>query len=125
MAASDSATDDNIASSDRSGRKGPGNDLIEGFSNLNLVRQAGLMVGLAASVAIGFAVVLWTQGEEYRPLLPGLDPSASPEAVTVLEQSQIPFRIDPATGGLLVATDDLSAARIRLAQAGIPRDDRL
>nr|WP_024459965.1 flagellar basal-body MS-ring/collar protein FliF [Marinimicrobium sp. LS-A18] len=113
--------DDNAANG--GGRKRPGNDLIEGFSNLNLVRQAGLMVGLAAAVAIGFAVVLWTQGEEYRPLLPSLDPSESPEVVTVLEQAQIPFRIDPATGGLLVAVDDLSAARIRLAQAGIPRDE--
>ncbi|MAN52391.1 MAG: flagellar M-ring protein FliF [Marinimicrobium sp.] len=121
MAAADSTMDDNAANG--GGRKRPGNDLIEGFSNLNLVRQAGLMVGLAAAVAIGFAVVLWTQGEEYRPLLPSLDPSESPEVVTVLEQAQIPFRIDPATGGLLVAVDDLSAARIRLAQAGIPRDD--
>ena len=121
MAAADSTMDDNAANG--GGRKRPGNDLIEGFSNLNLVRQAGLMVGLAAAVAIGFAVVLWTQGEEYRPLLPSLDPSESPEVVTVLEQAQIPFRIDPATGGLLVAGDDLSAARIRLAQAGIPRDE--
>ncbi|WP_439510558.1 flagellar basal-body MS-ring/collar protein FliF [Marinimicrobium koreense] len=121
MAAADSTMDDNAANG--GGRKRPGNDLIEGFSNLNLVRQAGLMVGLAAAVAIGFAVVLWTQGEEYRPLLPSLDPSESPEVVTVLEQAQIPFRIDPATGGLLVAVDDLSAARIRLAQAGIPRDE--
>ena len=51
----------------------PANDLMEGFNSLNLIRQAGLMVGLAASVAIGFAVVLWTQGEDYRPLYGSLD----------------------------------------------------
>src|SRR5690554_7240058 len=50
-----------------------GGDFVEGFSNLNLVRQVGLMVGLAASVAIGFAVVLWSQGEDYRPLYGSLD----------------------------------------------------
>ncbi|WP_347330253.1 flagellar basal-body MS-ring/collar protein FliF [Marinimicrobium locisalis] len=124
MAAPDSAaTGDNFSDNDSGGRKRSGNDLIEGFSNLNLVRQAGLMVGLAASVAIGFAVVLWTQGEEYRPLLPDLDPRQSPDVVTILEQNQIPFRIDPGTGGLLVASDDMQMARIKLAQAGIPRDD--
>ena len=34
-----------------------GGDFAEGFSSLSLLRQAGLMVGLAASVAIGFAVL--------------------------------------------------------------------
>ncbi|MGD8176775.1 flagellar basal-body MS-ring/collar protein FliF [Marinimicrobium sp. ARAG 43.8] len=126
MAASDSATNDtfsNDGAGDRGKGKRAGNDLIEGFSNLNLLRQAGLMVGLAASVAIGFAVVLWTQGEEYRPLLPDLDPRQSPDVVTILEQNKIPFRIDPSTGGLLVATDNMHTARIKLAQAGIPRDN--
>lgn len=123
MAAPDSAaTGDNFSDNDRGGRKRSGSDLIEGFSNLNLLRQGGLMVGLAASVAIGFAVVLWTQGEEYRPLLPDLDPRQSPDVVTILEQNQIPFRIDPSTGGLLVASDNMQMARIKLAQAGIPRD---
>ncbi len=124
MAAPDSAaTGDNFSDNDSGGRKRSGNDLIEGFSNLHLLRQAGLMVGLAASVAIGFAVVLWTQGEEYRPLLPDLDPRQSPDVVTILEQNQIPFRIDPSTGGLLVASDNMQQARIKLAQAGIPRDN--
>lgn len=119
----DSATSDTFDGGDSGGRKRTGSDLVEGFSNLNLVRQAGLMIGLAASVAIGFAVVLWTQGEEYRPLFANMDPMNSTEAVTILEESQIPFRIDPATGSLLVAADDMHTARIRLAQAGIPKDD--
>lgn len=124
MAASDSASSDSYpeAPAGGGGKRG-GNDLIEGFSNLGLVRQAGLMVGLAASVAIGFAVVLWTQGAEYRPLLPDLDPRQSPDVITILEQSDVNFRIDPSTGGLLVAAGDLDQARIKLAQAGIPRDD--
>lgn len=66
MATSDTTANDELGGSE-GGKKRSGSDLLEGFSNLNLVRQGGLMVGLAASVAIGFAVVLWTQGEEYRP----------------------------------------------------------
>jgi len=124
MAASDATQSDNFPASDTSdAKKRGGNDLIEGFTNLTLLRQAGLMVGLAASVALGFAVVLWTQGEEYRPLFADLDATQSPEVVTILESNKIPFRIDPATGDLLVATDAIHEARIKLAQAGIPKDE--
>src|SRR5690625_5871560 len=68
---SPTTTDMDMAPAPSKGR--PKSDLFEGFNNLNLLRQAGLMIGLAASVAIGFAVVLWTQGEDYRPLYASLD----------------------------------------------------
>ncbi|MAK72924.1 MAG: flagellar M-ring protein FliF, partial [Pseudomonadales bacterium] len=41
---------------------------LDNLSQLPMLRQFGLLVGLAASVAIGFAVVLWSQEPEYRPL---------------------------------------------------------
>ncbi|MGH1371908.1 MAG: flagellar basal-body MS-ring/collar protein FliF [Cellvibrionaceae bacterium] len=100
----------------------PANDLIEGFNSLNLIRQAGLMVGLAASVAIGFAVVLWTQGEDYRPLYGSLDRLDSSEVVDILEANDITFKIDGASGALLVAEQDVHNARLKLAEAGLPGD---
>jgi flagellar M-ring protein FliF len=45
---------------------------MQGFNKLGIVRQIGLMVGLAASVAIGFAVVLWSQKPEQRVLFSNL-----------------------------------------------------
>lgn len=104
------------------GRDKPTNDLVEGFNNLNLIRQAGLMVGLAASVAIGFAVVLWTQGEDYRPLYGSLDRLDSSEVTQILEHNDIPFKVDGGTGALLVAADKIHMARLKLAEAGIPGD---
>lgn len=44
-------------------------DLFLGFNRLNLLRQVGLMVGLAASVALGLAVVLWAQEPNYQPVV--------------------------------------------------------
>lgn len=110
-------------SDDLSGGSGkPANDLVEGFNNLNLVRQAGLMVGLAASVAIGFAVVLWTQGEDYRPLYGSLDRLDSSEVTQILDHNDIVFKVDGNTGSLLVAADQIHKARLKLAEAGIPGD---
>ncbi|ACR11256.1 flagellar basal-body MS-ring/collar protein FliF [Teredinibacter turnerae] len=100
----------------------PAGDLIEGFNNLNLIRQAGLMVGLAASVAIGFAVVLWSQGEDYKPLYGSLDRLDSAEVGQVLDFNDIPYKIDGSTGALLVPVDKLQKARILLAENGIQGD---
>lgn len=100
--------------------KGSKSDLLEGFNNLNLVRQAGLMVGVAASVAIGFAVVLWTQGDDYKPLYGSLERLDSSEVGEVLDTFEIPYKVDPKTGTLLVTADKIHLARIKLAERGIP-----
>lgn len=95
-------------------------DLVDGFNNLNLLRQAGLMVGLAASVAIGFWVVLWTQGEDYRPLYGSLDRLDSSEVGQILDSHEIPYKVDISTGALLVPSESIHQARLKLAEAGIP-----
>lgn len=100
--------------------KSKGGDLAEGFSSLNLFRQVGLMVALAASVAIGFAVVLWTQGEDYRPLFNRLENVDAGSAVSILEQNRLKFKLDPNTGAILVAADDIHMARMKLAEVGLP-----
>ena len=49
-----------------------GLSFLENLSEMSMLRQIGLLVGLAASVAMGFAVVLWSQQPDYRPLLGSL-----------------------------------------------------
>ncbi|MFT5420747.1 MAG: flagellar M-ring protein FliF [Candidatus Endobugula sp.] len=95
-------------------------NLVDGFNNLNLLRQIGLMVALAASVAIGFASVLWTQEEDYRPLYSSLNQLDSSEVIEILEQNEISFKVDTRTGSLLVTADDIHNARLKLAEVGLP-----
>src|SRR5690554_20058 len=102
-----------------------GGDFVEGFSNLNLVRQVGLMIGLAASVAIGFAVVLWSQGEDYRPLYGSLDNIDASSVIEILEQNKMNFKLDVNSGAILVAADDIHMARLKLAEIGIPGQDNV
>ena len=45
---------------------------MRGFSRLRLLHQLGLMLGLAASVALGVAVVLWSRTPNYALLYGGL-----------------------------------------------------
>lgn len=95
------------------------NDLVFGFNKLTLLRQIGLMVGLAASVALGVAVVMWARDPSYQPLLTdikGYDPA---EVSQILNDASIQFRIEPRTGALLVASDQIYNARLKLAAAGV------
>ena len=97
-----------------------GGDFLEGLSSLNLLRQIDLMVTLAASVAIGFAVVMWIQGEDYRPLYGRMDNLDAANVVDVLEQNQIKFKVDENSGAILVASEDVHMARLKLAEFGLP-----
>ena len=96
--------------------------LLDGLGGLGVLRQLGLMLGLAASVAIGFWVVLWSQGEDYRPLYASLDQMDPADVLNVLQSSQINYKVDPASGALLVVADQIHDARLKLAGAGISPD---
>lgn len=100
-------------------------NLMSGFNSLNILRQAGLMVGLAASVAIGFAVVLWTQDEDYKPLYGSLDRLDSSEVGSILDFNDIEYKVDTSTGALLVPVDDIQKARMVLADNGIQGDQSI
>lgn len=96
---------------------------FSGFGNLDLFRQLGLMIGLAASVAIGFAVVLWSQGSNFQPVfgnMQGYDPAAIMETLDV---EAIDYRVDPNSGVILVPADQIADIRLRLAAAGVTRYD--
>lgn len=97
-------------------------DLLDGLGSLGLLRQLGLMIGLAASVAIGFAVVLWSQGEEYVPLYTNLERMDPTDVLNVLQSSQIEHKVDSKTGALLVPADRIHDARLKMASAGISPD---
>ena len=102
--------------------KGSSN-FLTGFNRLNVLRQAGLLVGLAASIALGFSVVLWSQREEFQPVYPSLEGFDIAELAQVLEAGAVQYRIDPASGVLLVPADQVAAVRLEIAAAGITRDN--
>jgi flagellar M-ring protein FliF len=97
-------------------------DFLEGLANLNIFRQLGLMLGLAASVAIGVAAVLWSQGSDYRPLYGSLGRLDSSAVLELLDSNKIKYKLDSGTGALLVEADRIHDARLKLAEAGVPGD---
>lgn len=94
-------------------------DLFLGFNRLNLLRQVGLMVGLAASVALGVAVVLWAQEPNYQPVVGDLSAYNPQDVTTILESNGIDYKMDTRTGALLVPSEQVYNARLKLAAEGV------
>jgi len=84
-------------------------------------RQILLLFGLAAAVAVGTAVALWSQSPTYRVLYPSLDTAEMGAVAGVLETAGIEYEIDHASGSLLVASEKINDAQMLLAGQGLPR----
>lgn len=94
---------------------------LDSFLSLEFGRQIGLMVGLAASVALGVGIALWLVLEkDYAPLLSSLDRVDGSEVIALLDTQEIDYRIDQTSGALLVDASKIHEARMALASAGMP-----
>ncbi|MFZ5958405.1 flagellar basal-body MS-ring/collar protein FliF [Pseudomonas knackmussii] len=100
-----------------------GLQFLENLADMPVLRQVGLLVGLAASIAIGFGMVLWSQQPDYKPLYGSLNGVDANKVVETLNAADIAYKVDPSSGALLVKADDLGRARIKVAGAGIAPTD--
>ncbi len=94
-----------------------------GFSALPIVRQVGLLLGLAASVALGIGIFYWAQTPAKSVLFGNLSDVETAEVIEVLRNEGIPFELDERTGSLMVPRRDLHEIRLTLASAGLPQSD--
>lgn len=74
-------------------------------------------------MAIGFAVVLWSQQPDYRPLYGSLAGMDSKQIMETLAAADIAYTVEPNSGALLVKADDVARARMKLAAAGVTPSD--
>lgn len=80
------------------------NNAAGGITQIPGVRQLVTLVAIAASVAIGVVVVLWSQEPSYRPLR-GVPDLAKRDVMTALDSMNIRYRMDSGTGVLMVPSD--------------------
>ena len=97
--------------------KGP----LENLANLPVARQIGVLVALAASIAIGFWVVLWSQEPDYAILFNQVAQEEITEIASTLDGAQIVYKLNMATGAVQVESGELNRARLLLASKGLPR----
>lgn len=99
-------------------------NMFNRFSNISrqpVVRQLQLLLGLAASIALGMGLVEWAWTPDFTPLYGELSPAASSEVVRSLEEKSIRYKMDGRTGLISVAGDKVRQTRLRLAGEGLPQ----
>lgn len=84
------------------------------------VRPLLLLVGLAAAVAAGVGIVLWSQGPTYNLLYANLSTEDTAAITQSLTSAGIPYRLEGGTGAISVPIERLNDARLLLAGQGLP-----
>lgn len=84
------------------------------------IKPVLVLVGIAAAVAVGVAVALWTKEPNYTLLMSKVSTEDLATVVQSLESAGIPYRTDTASGSVSVASERLNDARLKLAGEGLP-----
>ncbi|MCU0936453.1 MAG: flagellar M-ring protein FliF [Gammaproteobacteria bacterium] len=94
---------------------------LQTLSEMPVLKQIGVMAGLALSVALGVWVVQWSRAPGYSVLYGNLAPREASEVVAGLERAGVPHRLDAQSGAVLVPGGDVHRARMALAAEGLPQ----
>lgn len=84
-------------------------------------RQLMLLVGMAAAVALGVAVVLWSRGPNWGLLYAGLGQQDAAAVTQALQSTNTPYQLGNDGTSIMVPASDLAAIRLRLAGQGLPQ----
>lgn len=87
------------------------------------LRQLLVLVGIAASVAFGVGSVMWSQGPDYKTLYSSLAPDRASAVIDTLTTLNIPYKVENVTGAILVPSERLHDARMKLAGSGLASGD--
>lgn len=95
---------------------------FKGLASLPVGRQVAVIAGVALSIALVVAVVLWSQAPDYGVLFNNLPDKEVGEIIPVLDKLNIPYEVDSRSGALQVPSDRVHEIRLKLAAQGLPRD---
>jgi flagellar M-ring protein FliF len=79
-----------------------------------------LLIGVAAAIAAGVGVMLWSVGPTYSLLYSNLAAEDAAQITQALDSAGIPYKLENGVGSISVPAEQLAPARLRLAAQGLP-----
>lgn len=92
----------------------------ERFAALSSGRKIGLMVAVAAVIALIVGNLLWSREPVYRVLFTNIPDKDGGAIVQSLQQMNVPYKLDPG-GTISVTADKIYDVRLKLAAQGLPK----
>lgn len=94
--------------------------LMRGFNELPPQRKFGLMVAVAAVIAIIIGSMMWAQAPDYRVLYGNLGDRDGGAVIESLQKQNVPYKMGEG-GTILVPSAMVYEARLKLASEGLPK----
>ncbi|MCP5195791.1 MAG: flagellar M-ring protein FliF [Gammaproteobacteria bacterium] len=83
--------------------------------------QLGIIAGVVALLALLVVLILWYNAPTYNVLYRGLAEEDAGQIMEALQKANIPFKIDSRNGALMVPSEQVHEARLKLAGQGLPK----
>ncbi|CAN5234741.1 flagellar basal-body MS-ring/collar protein FliF [soil metagenome] len=94
---------------------------FRGFAQTPGGQNFFMMLGVAAIVGVMAAVYLWSQQPDYRVLFSNYSDRDGGAIVASLQQQNIPYKFAEGGGAILVPSNQVHDARLKLAAQGLPK----
>ncbi len=91
------------------------------LNQLTLQQKMGMAAGVVALFALIAGAWIWGQTPDYRVLYSNLSDRDGGAIIESLQQMNIPYKFAEGGGALLVASDQVHEARLKLASQGLPK----
>jgi flagellar M-ring protein FliF len=99
----------------------PTTTLTQAFSGFNSKQSLGLLVAIAATIALIFGLWTWGKTPDYRVLYGNLSDRDGGAIIESLQQMNVPYKFAEGGGALLVPADQVHEVRLRMASQGLPK----
>lgn len=94
---------------------------LRNFANTPMGKNFLRGLGLAAVVAIGFALWMWNQAPSYKVLFSNFTDRDGGAITAALDQMNVKHKFSEGGGAILVPADQVHDVRLKLAAQGLPK----
>ena len=95
--------------------------LMQSLGGFSSKQSIGLLIAVAAMVALIFGMWTWGKTPDYRVLYGNLSDRDGGAIIESLQQMNVPYKFAESGGALLVPADQVHEVRLRLASQGLPK----
>lgn len=96
-------------------------NVVSNFVQLPVRNKVGAIFGAAALVALIAGALMWGRTPDYKILYTNLSDRDGGAILAALTQMNVPYQFQEGTGAVLVPSDKVHDARLRLASQGLPK----
>ncbi|MEJ5211122.1 MAG: flagellar basal-body MS-ring/collar protein FliF [Burkholderiales bacterium] len=93
---------------------------LSAFNQLSNSQKLGLIIGIAAIIALVVAGVLWYRTPTYQVLFSNLSDRDGGAVIAALQQMNVPYKTE-GTSTILVPMEQVYEVRLKLASQGLPK----